>query len=53
MTPSDLYAMGMESSLAYKLMEQLCKALNTPYPPKADDLTPLLAQTAPALNLGE
>lgn len=33
-TETDLYAMGMESPTAWEKMEELCKALNIPYPPQ-------------------
>ncbi len=33
-TASDLYAIGMESDTAYRLMEQLCTQLGMPYPPQ-------------------
>ncbi len=39
MTHSDLFAMAMESNIAYKNMQIICKALGVPYPPKADDKT--------------
>ena len=37
MTHSDLFCMAMESGIAYKNMEIICKALGVPYPPRADD----------------
>ena len=37
MTHSDLFAMAMESNIAYRNMEIICKALGVPYPPRADD----------------
>ncbi len=33
-TETDLYAMGMESPTAWRLMESLCKALGIPFPPQ-------------------
>jgi hypothetical protein len=39
MTPADLYYMAMESNTAGNLMHELCRALNTPYPPRPDDYT--------------
>lgn len=39
MTHSDLFCMAMESNIAYKNMEIICKALGVPYPPRADDKT--------------
>jgi len=33
-TENDLYAIGMESPTAWVKMEELCKALNIPYPPQ-------------------
>ena len=33
-TESDLYAMGMESETAEKLMRQLCEAFGYDYPPE-------------------
>jgi hypothetical protein len=33
-TEQDLYAIGMESPTAWLKMEELCKALNIPYPPQ-------------------
>jgi len=45
MTPDDLYAIGMESDTAYRLMQQICKALATPFPPKQGDTTPIVGVT--------
>jgi hypothetical protein len=45
MTPSDLYCMAMESAKSYELMPQLCKLLDTAYPPKLGDVTPILGVT--------
>ena len=42
MTPSDLYAMCMESDTADEHMGAICAALGTPYPPSVDDYTELL-----------
>ena len=42
MTPSDLYAMAMESDTADEHMGAICAALGTPYPPSVDDYTELL-----------
>ena len=33
-TEADLYAMGMESDTAYRLMPQLCALAGIAYPPK-------------------
>lgn len=33
-TESDLYAIGMESITAWRMMPQLCEALGIEYPPK-------------------
>lgn len=38
MTPSDLYCIAMESKKAYELMPEICKLLDTPYPPKLGDV---------------
>jgi hypothetical protein len=45
LTPSALYAMGMESNTAGDLMHELCKALGTDYPPRADDYAELTGIT--------
>ena len=45
MTPSDLYCIAMESDTAHRLMPEICKMLATPYPPKLDDVTPILGVT--------
>jgi hypothetical protein len=39
MTPSDLFAIAMESDTAYRLMQELCKLLDAPYPPGPNDMT--------------
>ena len=36
-TTSDLYAMGMESNTAYRLMPELCKLLGMPFPPATSE----------------
>jgi len=41
MTPADLYCIAMESNTAGDLMHELCRMLNTPYPPRPDDYTEL------------
>lgn len=33
-TEQDLYAIGMESETAYRLMRELCERLGMPYPPE-------------------
>ena len=33
-TESDLYAIGMESETAYRLMRELCERLGITYPPE-------------------
>lgn len=33
-TESDLYAMGQESETADRIMRELCKRLDMPYPPE-------------------
>ena len=38
-TPSDLYAMAMESDTAGDFMSDICLALGIPYPPNVDDYT--------------
>jgi len=37
---ADLYAMGMESDTAYRLMPELCKLLGMPYPTANPTPTP-------------
>ena len=39
MNQSDLFAIGMESDTAYRLMQELCKLLDVPYPPNPNDRT--------------
>ncbi len=36
-TSDDLYCMGMESDVAYRLMPQLCAALGVAFPPELSD----------------
>ena len=36
---SDIFAIGMESDTAYRLMQELCKLLDVPYPPDQNDRT--------------
>jgi hypothetical protein len=38
MTPSDLFSIAMESDTAYRLMQELCKLLDVPYPPDPNDM---------------
>jgi hypothetical protein len=38
MTPSDLFSIAMESDTAYRLMQELCKLLDAPYPPDPNDM---------------
>jgi len=45
MSPDDLYTIGMESDTAYRLMQALCKALATPFPPKQGNTTPIVGVT--------
>lgn len=35
-TASDLYAIGMESDTAYRLMPELCALLGVPFPPQPE-----------------
>jgi hypothetical protein len=39
MTPSDIFSIGMESDTAYRLMQELCKLLDVPYPPDPNDMS--------------
>ena len=39
MNQSDIFAIGMESDTAYRLMQELCKLLDVPYPPDQNDRT--------------
>jgi len=41
MTPADLYAIGMESETAQRLMRELCALLYTNYPPDQNNEIPL------------
>jgi hypothetical protein len=34
---SDLFSIAMESDTAYRLMQELCKLLDVPYPPDPND----------------
>jgi hypothetical protein len=36
---SDIFSIGMESDTAYRLMQELCKLLDVPYPPDPNDRT--------------
>jgi hypothetical protein len=36
---SDLFSIAMESDTAYRLMQELCKLLEVPYPPDPNDMT--------------
>ena len=38
MNQSDIFAIGMESDTAYRLMQELCKLLDVPYPPDPNDM---------------
>jgi hypothetical protein len=37
LSSSTLYCIGMESDTAYRLMQELCKLLDVPYPPDPND----------------
>jgi hypothetical protein len=37
MNQSDIFDIGMESNTAYRLMQELCKLLDVPYPPDPND----------------
>jgi hypothetical protein len=39
MNQSDLFSIAMESDTAYRLMQELCKLLDVPYPPDPNDRT--------------
>lgn len=50
-TESDMYAIGMESETAYRLMQELCEALGVPYPPEhRQDTTKREAMDDPLLE---
>jgi hypothetical protein len=36
---ADIFSIGMESDTAYRLMQELCKLLDVPYPPDPNDRT--------------
>lgn len=45
LTADDLYAISMDSHMAYRLMPLLCAALDADYPPKHGDMTPITGKT--------
>ena len=42
---SDLFAIGMESDTAYRLMQEICELLDIQYPPEPTDTTEIKKET--------